>query len=491
MNNLVELDARIKDLESELRQLKTRRNALTPLCRLPDELLVEIIRYLQIKDHTRYEVVYDKQWTRITYACTHVREVAKAARPLWSLIRCSQEPRWMDLCLERCGDTPIHLFIKQHYYARSSDTPAVELAKDHFTRCRTAYIHINSNGQASELTAMLEQSAPLLTELLVRSYKGPRLTSKFLGGGAPLLKSLVLRELSGLEVPPSLPALEQLELSTAWMKDRSALTRLLTFLANSPALQEVTVMRPSPWENIREFFDDDCHLDPIKLPKLRLLCIHDDIKIVHMLLRALPDPAIHLEIVVLSRFRHQTDNPEIWSPPTSTYFAPVEARVSSFWNSRTGRTRLPNGRIQSDNQSSKIIFCSPESDRKGKAYVSYSSPCYIQEHHPLLDDIRTLHLTNDQAGPGSDDDGSGAVYLSNIKKLIIGRAWTDKYLKALEKWIKRHAKAHGAIQRVHIWHPARKLKDKVDAFVGRLQKVNAVVDIAVEWEPERVISPVF
>jgi hypothetical protein len=87
-DSLDELDREIGLLEARLIALKQKRNSKISLCSLPDEILVLIIKavYMARPDdedisdfsmvHDFYDFSYSQNWLKLTYTCTHIRNLA-------------------------------------------------------------------------------------------------------------------------------------------------------------------------------------------------------------------------------------------------------------------------------------------------------------------------------------------------------------------------------------------------------------------------------
>jgi hypothetical protein len=82
-DKVAQVDENIKIHKRSL-DLKNHRNPITPICRLPDELLVLVIRNLQFKKTLSGKVDeaffdfddHDFRWIRITWLCKHIHDVA-------------------------------------------------------------------------------------------------------------------------------------------------------------------------------------------------------------------------------------------------------------------------------------------------------------------------------------------------------------------------------------------------------------------------------
>jgi hypothetical protein len=107
MSTIAEIDARIAQLhseESEIICLKAARNALTPFGTLPDELLLNVVKYLPSghnsvrSDAPKQAIVY-----RLSAVCAHMRAALVRAPELWTEIewRNGSDPHVISLMLAR------------------------------------------------------------------------------------------------------------------------------------------------------------------------------------------------------------------------------------------------------------------------------------------------------------------------------------------------------------------------------------------------------
>jgi hypothetical protein len=102
MDDLQAIDNQIASLEAQIVKLKTRRNSLAPLCRLPLELVVRIFKFVQNSNEGNENRAYtgspnvlscktstsgyDIDWNRVTRVCTYLRRIALDARELWAVL---------------------------------------------------------------------------------------------------------------------------------------------------------------------------------------------------------------------------------------------------------------------------------------------------------------------------------------------------------------------------------------------------------------------
>jgi hypothetical protein len=86
------VEEEITRLQDRLQKLRARRNSLTPIYRLPAEVLVHIFKLVQEPDMERMETevglsfddpdLSDRGWIELTFACRLFRDVTLAERSL-------------------------------------------------------------------------------------------------------------------------------------------------------------------------------------------------------------------------------------------------------------------------------------------------------------------------------------------------------------------------------------------------------------------------
>jgi hypothetical protein len=134
-NAIARLDEEIADIEKHLVILKRKRNSMVPICRLPDELLVLLMRHIQSKPWTLKSMdlefydfdAFDLRWMQITWVCQHIRRVAIDSPELWTEVCSEQSPEWNDLCASRSREAGICMDIPYGHYGER-EHPATYLS---------------------------------------------------------------------------------------------------------------------------------------------------------------------------------------------------------------------------------------------------------------------------------------------------------------------------------------------------------------------------
>jgi hypothetical protein len=121
------LQDQVVELQARIRGLQTRRNALVPLGRLPDEILLYILEIMAHADrydpkfaslpspHTWWSAIESPaKWPHIMGVCTRMRSLALQNAHLWTHINLNAHDGWVELCLERSHVCPLTVSFNEH-----------------------------------------------------------------------------------------------------------------------------------------------------------------------------------------------------------------------------------------------------------------------------------------------------------------------------------------------------------------------------------------
>ncbi|KAG2015325.1 hypothetical protein CC2G_008608 [Coprinopsis cinerea AmutBmut pab1-1] len=199
---LAELAAQQVLIEKRMRLLRFERNKLSPVSRLPAEVLSEIFVWRASPTEK------PRMWVpSITHVCASWREIALNFPPLWSTIHGPAQnmgPSWLATFLERSKGAPLSIHSQIDDFP-NQDEAAISrvrhiLANTLKETHRLRHVFLSGdlslpwrrNGISAFLVYRMTSPAPLLTKITVHnslSYRrGIVLPSPFLAGHAPCLK---------------------------------------------------------------------------------------------------------------------------------------------------------------------------------------------------------------------------------------------------------------------------------------------------------------
>jgi hypothetical protein len=334
-------------------------NADVPLCQLPDEVLVDILKHVQGRfgvesqaylkrdlAHLAGTTVYDVEtlaWRHVMMVCTRIRDVALHSPELWSRVSNRWPQRWAYLCAERSEPLPLTLVCKIHNPA------SAHMASRLLPRARDAVMRFHmakqdEEGDPNEWQHICHETIQTLASprslIIERAYDRMwdvfpiTLFTPVLGEPSSTVTHLDLK-LIRLEGPPNFPLLETLKLHTIIPPSEPAW--LHRWLATSRQLKSLTLFTISP----KELNSDVTLLCPVVLPRFTSLTMNDNMDVVLSAFRFIPTPTQELTIII-SNFRG-TDSVSAVSAPQSHELLRY---IQTFWLSVSGRQELPTATIE-------------------------------------------------------------------------------------------------------------------------------------------------
>jgi hypothetical protein len=234
MHTIVSLDVRVTEPDAQIaeeddhgqelvtaerRALRVARNALTPLCRLPADVLIEIARNLFLPVPFEWT---DKLDYNMVNVCSLVRRIIIDTSVLWTYIDLRRGLSWCMLCVQRAGSAALSLSYVLPYYMhlrpnlwsddryKQHDRLFVELLpRAAHVRCDVSSHPTNA---ADVLGALCGSQWPLLCSLKHRVLWG----SPFLDAGFGVFPSLTSLSIECSTLPDpgvDLSALKYLEIT--------------------------------------------------------------------------------------------------------------------------------------------------------------------------------------------------------------------------------------------------------------------------------------
>jgi hypothetical protein len=162
-------DREIQDAIDLVRRLKTRRNTLAPVSRLPTEILARIFATIahSCLDGFGYPIL---SWIcSVTAVCGHWRAIALGCPSLWCFIN-SNQPIWNEEMLKRSKAAPLIIKVDDlHFTLKRLDS--VHLALQHISRTKELRI-VASKGNIEVLINRIDDRAPLLRSLCLSNTRG-------------------------------------------------------------------------------------------------------------------------------------------------------------------------------------------------------------------------------------------------------------------------------------------------------------------------------
>jgi hypothetical protein len=102
MDNLLEVKARVSAVKNELRRLDHQLNNLRPIMRLPNEVLVMVLKLVLDPD-------YPKTISSLMSTCRHLYAAIADMSCLWTKLHYRQKDEWWNLCFQRSHGLPLDI----------------------------------------------------------------------------------------------------------------------------------------------------------------------------------------------------------------------------------------------------------------------------------------------------------------------------------------------------------------------------------------------
>ncbi|KIJ65654.1 hypothetical protein HYDPIDRAFT_39574 [Hydnomerulius pinastri MD-312] len=234
-------------LDHEIAALRTKRNALSRISRLPPEVLASIfVLYARISHVEHFDEPHMEYftevlpWVKVSYVCRQWRDVALSCPTLWTFMFFASQ-RWTDVLLSRSKSAPLVVAVSLF-----SPTPRliamVEKTLSHMWRVQRLQLVLGRD-TFDQLSSKLAAPAPVLQYLSVNGlyYKGdtPVLLDGIFLSKVPHLRIV---ELDGCRTPwssPVLSGLTGLKLTHFPRDSQPTMVELLTILRRMPELVDL------------------------------------------------------------------------------------------------------------------------------------------------------------------------------------------------------------------------------------------------------------
>jgi len=191
------IDDGIKVSDRVVQQLKSRRNAIVPVSRLPPETLVEIFSLLRFAVDDPECVSYP-EWICVTHVCRRWREIALHSSYLWNHINFTKLTLdGFTQILARAKMSPIHVEANITPRRKEWFNALRKQLEAHISHTR----HLNISGEFQTVLERLVSPAPALVSLSLRTSSHPyswsereciKIQDSLFNGTAPKLTRLEL-----------------------------------------------------------------------------------------------------------------------------------------------------------------------------------------------------------------------------------------------------------------------------------------------------------
>lgn len=238
------LDDEIEKHEEAIRALKSRRNTLAAIARLPPEILCTVFVHISRQGQSDYSNGMSLEWTKVSHVCRYWRDCALDCPRLWSAPSFQPSQKWGLEMLHRSKMAPLSIRTDTSYMTpKAVDAVASALQQIH----RISELHITAvPATLQRLCTPLTTPAPLLESLVIHanprsSYyvtdEGFPLADDFLAGETPRLRRLELIRTRINWKSDILSGLTSLKISKIPHANRPSLEQMMDILTKMPNLR--------------------------------------------------------------------------------------------------------------------------------------------------------------------------------------------------------------------------------------------------------------
>ncbi|KAF8141590.1 hypothetical protein EV363DRAFT_1392037 [Boletus edulis] len=259
-----QIDEEILALYLPVCALRTKRNALSHVSRLPDELLATVF-ILYVRQYHNSEWAKIKTfstaparvpiWVRVSYVCRRWRMAALSCPTLWTYVFFVSRT-WMTVLLQRSQRAPLRVRVDLTYGARRS-LPMLEMLFEHLPRMEEFHIRGLPPDAVSNMISKCLIPAPLLRSLQLTVSTNKRSLASL---DAPVPNLPVLFS----QATPKLRSLDLWRLDIAWhsltltmitslrllsMPRPHSMQQLSSILSQMPGLKDLELEDILPWSS--------------------------------------------------------------------------------------------------------------------------------------------------------------------------------------------------------------------------------------------------
>jgi hypothetical protein len=246
LDDISNIDGEIDSLEKRILQLKTRRNACTPLCRLPTELVRRILQLVQFAPDNRTDPFtfrwvwreVDAKWVRVLRVCSWLRGIAMGAPELWTFVDLDaySDVRLLEKDAARAANRGFTLWSDKRHIS----TQVMRWLEDQLPAVKRAYFILGSGARDSEIMATLSHCDFALSSLDLSFIEVYAIGPTFLGPTRDRITHLSLSSV-WIDYLRPFPSLTHLSLSS--LQTHMAYLDFADLFSNTPQLEELYLTR--------------------------------------------------------------------------------------------------------------------------------------------------------------------------------------------------------------------------------------------------------
>jgi hypothetical protein len=493
------VESEIARLQAQVVEMKRTRNSLTPLCRLPSEILGQILLRTQAPDWRRfirgydpllYDFEHNPKWEKVALTCSHIRDSCITTPLLWTHIDLLWPVDKISTYMKRSGVVkstlrwdPADYIMTRYPESRKQITVDVSLARACFNKACAAEILLRDVAyhHSTVIMQVVQESAQNLTTLHVDLCNGNYWTWLHPLKIYPALVELsIMRGSIRGPITVHLPLLSRLHLNGITLDN--GILPLIMLLRQTPLLTEVLLCQvesDANYESIVSLSEQS-----LTLPVLcRMVLIGCPFLILGLLTMLSPLPLLR-ELVINADFE---DIDPLEEPISSSLFQ----RVMMFWSQISGSSLPHTKLVWTPGSSEKSWLLDIRTPRNvTPAFTLRTIYCddemfAYQQYGLEFKTIRVSQLNSDQTSPPWTTMLSERVHLCarGLKELVLEFSECNRGLPGIEEWIRTQHSEGRRIQRVSFTRISPRAKATRSDY--ELLKNSGLVQ-EVDWEEAEV-----
>ncbi|KAI0738188.1 hypothetical protein C8Q80DRAFT_262767 [Daedaleopsis nitida] len=159
------MDAELPDQRETDGPQEMNWNSTRPINRLPIELFIEMIQMTKVclLDDMDWAFIQPMSFIPLSSVCSLWRHVVCTTPQLWREVHIHNNLHWLNLCLQRSIETPIHIYL----HSPTSLSSSLGVLSNHAHRIRAMTVLHTAPGTVELLTTFVRPSMTLLTDLSI------------------------------------------------------------------------------------------------------------------------------------------------------------------------------------------------------------------------------------------------------------------------------------------------------------------------------------